>query len=93
MLYLHEEVSDFSQQVLRTDAAGMPLEWIDYRDAVRLYYLGQVAYSCGSPLFRVHGGYQRPQPQAELHRGQLDRGHGRAFAGRGGTHGLLRAAR
>ena len=39
MLYLHKEVSDYSQQVLRTDVAGMPLEWIDYRDAVRLYYL------------------------------------------------------
>lgn len=57
MLYLHEEVSDQSQQVLRTDVAGMPLEWIDYRDAVRLYYLNQVAYSCGSPLFRVCGGF------------------------------------
>ncbi len=57
MLYLHDEVSDVSQQVLRTDAAGMPLEWIDYRDAVRLYALGQVAYSCGSPLFLIRGGY------------------------------------
>jgi hypothetical protein len=56
MLVLHEEVSDSSQQVLRTDVAGMPLEWIDFRDAVRLYYLGQVAYSCGTPLFRVYGG-------------------------------------
>jgi 5-methylcytosine-specific restriction endonuclease McrA len=56
MQVLHDEVRDFSQQVLRTDAAGMPLEWIDYRDAVRLYYLGEVAYSCGQPLFRVFGG-------------------------------------
>jgi hypothetical protein len=56
MLVLHDEVSDSSQQVLRTDVAGMPLEWIDFRDAVRLYYLGQVAYSCGTPLFRVYGG-------------------------------------
>jgi 5-methylcytosine-specific restriction endonuclease McrA len=56
MLLLHEQVSDSSQQVLRTDVAGMPLEWIDYRDAVSLYHLGQVAYSCGSPLFRVFGG-------------------------------------
>jgi len=30
--------SDISQQVLRTDVAGMPLEWIDYREAVRLYH-------------------------------------------------------
>lgn len=35
----------------------MPLEWIDFREAVRAYYLKQVAYTCGVPLFRVHGGY------------------------------------
>ncbi|MEL6199866.1 MAG: HNH endonuclease [Pseudomonadota bacterium] len=46
-----------SQQVLRTDVAGMPLEWIDYREAVRLYHAEQVAYACGTPLFRVRGGY------------------------------------
>lgn len=45
-----------AQQVLRTDASGMPLEWINYRDAVRLYYAEQVAYTCGSLLYRVHGG-------------------------------------
>lgn len=47
---------DLRHQVLRTDASGMPLEWVDYQDAVRLYHLGQVAYSCGSLLYRVHGG-------------------------------------
>lgn len=46
-----------SQQVLRTDVSGMPLEWINYQDAVRLYYLDQVAYSCGSLLYRIHGGH------------------------------------
>jgi len=49
-------VYDVGQQVLRSDASGMPLEWIDYQEAVRLYYLGQVAYECGSPLYAVHGG-------------------------------------
>lgn len=34
----------------------MPLEWIDYRAAARLYCLGQVAYSCGSALFQLRGG-------------------------------------
>ncbi|HKS93531.1 MAG TPA: HNH endonuclease [Gammaproteobacteria bacterium] len=34
----------------------MPLEWIDYQDAVRLYHLEQVAYSCGMLLYRLHGG-------------------------------------
>lgn len=45
-----------TQEVLRTDVAGMPLEWIDYRDAVRLYHTGQVAYVCGSPIYRIRGG-------------------------------------
>jgi len=45
-----------SQQVLRTDLAGMPLEWVDYRAAARLYFLGHVAYACGNRLFLLHGG-------------------------------------
>jgi 5-methylcytosine-specific restriction endonuclease McrA len=45
-----------SQQILRTDVAGMPLEWVDYRCAVRLYHTEQVAYECGRPLFRLRGG-------------------------------------
>ena len=53
---LPRSASGLGQQVLRTDVAGMPLEWIDYREAVRLYYMGQVAYTCGSVLFRLHGG-------------------------------------
>jgi 5-methylcytosine-specific restriction endonuclease McrA len=46
-----------TQEVLRTDIAGMPLEWIDYRDAVRLYHTEQVAYVCGSPIYRIRGGH------------------------------------
>ena len=42
-----------SQQVLRTDLAGLPLEWVDYRVAARLYCLGQVAYAYGILLFPV----------------------------------------
>ena len=49
--------TNLSQQVLRTDVAGMPLEWIDYREAVRLYHSNQVAYSCGTLLYTVFGGY------------------------------------
>jgi hypothetical protein len=48
--------SVLSQQVLRTDASGMPLEWIDYKEAVRLHCLGQVAYAFGSRLYALHGG-------------------------------------
>jgi hypothetical protein len=44
------------QHVLRTDIAGMPLEWIDYREAARLYHQQQIAYTCGTPLFQLYGG-------------------------------------
>ena len=39
------QVHALSQEVLRTDVAGMPLEWIDYRVAATLYHSGQVAYA------------------------------------------------
>ena len=54
---LYGVASDISQQVLRTDVAGMPLEWIDYREAVRLYHTEQVAYACGTHLYTVFGGF------------------------------------
>lgn len=47
---------DLTQQILRTDIAGMPLGWIDYRDAVRLHIQDRIAYRCGEVLFRLHGG-------------------------------------
>jgi len=50
------QIRTFSQLVLRTDVAGMPLEWIDYREAARLYHQSQVAYTCGSTLYRLYGG-------------------------------------
>jgi len=47
---------ELGQPVLRADVAGMPLEWVDYKEAARLYTQGQVAYACGSTLYRLHGG-------------------------------------
>ena len=44
------------QWILRTDASSTPLEWIGYQDAVRFYYTGQVAYTCGENTYRIHGG-------------------------------------
>jgi hypothetical protein len=49
-------VPHLSQQILRTDASGMPLEWIHFRQAARLHFLGLIAYVCGEPLFRLRGG-------------------------------------
>ena len=45
-----------TQQILRTDVSGMPLEWIDYREAAGLYHTDQVAYTCGTLLYRLYGG-------------------------------------
>src|SRR6201998_4781749 len=45
-----------SQQLMRTDVSGMPLEWVDYREAARLYHTDQVAYTCGTALYRLYGG-------------------------------------
>lgn len=47
---------NLQQQVLRTDVSGMPLEWINYQDAVRLITLEQVSYALGKTLYRIHGG-------------------------------------
>lgn len=43
-------------RVLRTDVAGMPIEWIDYREAARLYHQQQIAYTCGTPIYSLYGG-------------------------------------
>ena len=44
------------QPILRADVAGMPLEWVDYKEAARLYTQGQVAYSVGTALYQLKGG-------------------------------------
>ncbi|ABI58112.1 HNH endonuclease [Alkalilimnicola ehrlichii MLHE-1] len=46
-----------AHRILRTDVSGMPLEWIDYQEAARLYYLEQVVYSVGRRLYRIWGGF------------------------------------
>lgn len=43
-------------QVLRTDASGMPIEWLGYQEAAKLYYLEAIAYTCGTALYTLHGG-------------------------------------
>ncbi|MGB0845921.1 MAG: HNH endonuclease [Thiolinea sp.] len=50
-------MSNLQQLILRTDISGMPLEWIHFQSAVKLYYTNQVAYTCGTPLMEVRGGY------------------------------------
>ena len=43
--------------ILRTDVSGIPLEWMTYQDAVRLYALGEVVYTCGQSICRIRGGH------------------------------------
>jgi hypothetical protein len=75
----------FDQQVLRTDVSGMPLEWIDYQEAVRLYHLDLVAYTCGTLLYRVRGGINALTGQRSVIEVNS------IVATQGGTYALLRA--
>jgi 5-methylcytosine-specific restriction endonuclease McrA len=45
-----------NQQVLRTDPAGVPLEWIGYQEAVKLHCLSEVCATFGRMLYHIHGG-------------------------------------
>jgi len=47
---------NLNQQILRVDVAGMPLDWVDYQEAVKLYYADTVAYEAGTALFKIRGG-------------------------------------
>ncbi len=43
-------------RVLRADVSGMPIEWIGYEEAVKLYYLDRVLYPMGQSLLTLRGG-------------------------------------
>jgi 5-methylcytosine-specific restriction endonuclease McrA len=49
-------MQNLSQQILRTDPSGLPLEWLDYQGAVKLYHAGQVTYASGSLVYVIRGG-------------------------------------
>ena len=50
------KLNSLNQQILRTDVSGMPLDWVTYQDAVRLYFNDQIAYTCGSNIMTIRGG-------------------------------------
>ena len=50
------KLNNLNQQILRTDVSGMPLEWVTYQHAVRLYFNSQIAYTCGSNIMTIRGG-------------------------------------
>ena len=56
---------DASLRVLRTDVAGMPIEWIGFEEAVRLHCLDQILYPMGSVLYHCLL-YTSPSPRDGL---------------------------
>lgn len=49
-------MNNLSQQILRTDVSGMPIEWVSFKDAVRFHFNSQIAYTCGADIMEIHGG-------------------------------------
>ena len=43
-------------QTLRVDTTGLPLEWVDYKEAAKLYAVDQVVYTLGKNLYTIYGG-------------------------------------
>ena len=50
-----------NQQILRTDVSGMPLEWLTYQQAVKLYFNSQIAYTCGSNIMTIRAELKQNQ--------------------------------
>jgi len=53
---MYMAVDKLYQPILRTDASGLPIEWVNFQQAVKYYYLGVVLYECGSDILTLHGG-------------------------------------
>lgn len=43
-------------RILKLDIGGLPVEWVDWREAVGLYFTGKVAWEAGSEKIRLRGG-------------------------------------
>jgi len=56
IVFLMSKTSNFPYRSLRIDATGLPLEWIDFREAAKLYSVGDVLYTLGEELYTIRGG-------------------------------------
>ena len=45
--------------ILRLNAAGQPVEWLTWQEAVCLYSRDLINWNLGDIIYRVHGGYNR----------------------------------
>jgi len=46
-------------RILKLDNGGLPVEWINWREAVGLYFTDKVAWEAGSEKIRLRGGRSR----------------------------------
>lgn len=46
-------------RILKLDAGGLPVEWVDWREAVGLYFTDKIAWEAGSQKLTLHGGRSR----------------------------------
>jgi 5-methylcytosine-specific restriction endonuclease McrA len=52
-------VGDRQPKILRLNLAGLPIEWLNWQEAVCLYARDLVAWSLGDIVRKVHGGLSR----------------------------------
>lgn len=52
--------------ILRLDAAGQPVKWIDWQEAANIYSRDCVAWTAGDNTFRLHGGHSRISGQQTI---------------------------
>ena len=46
-------------RILKLDAGGLPVEWVDWREAVSLYFTDKIAWEAGSEKIVLRGGRSR----------------------------------
>jgi len=46
-------------RILKLDVGGLPVEWVDWREAVSLYFTEKIAWEAGSEKIRLRGGRSR----------------------------------
>lgn len=53
------EIPVMQAKILRLNLAGLPIEWLDWQEAVCLYARGLVSWTLGGIVQKVRGGYSR----------------------------------
>ena len=46
-------------RILKLDAGGLPVEWIEWQQAVSLYFTDKIAWEAGSEKISLRGGRSR----------------------------------